>query len=56
MKIALLFGINLLIQMKEPWFTIDLRFSARESRGKVSYYFLVVYSLFIKALAKSEKK
>lgn len=24
MRIALLFGINLLIQMKEPWFTIDL--------------------------------
>jgi predicted tellurium resistance membrane protein TerC len=24
MKIALLFGINLLIQMKEPWFSIDL--------------------------------
>jgi predicted tellurium resistance membrane protein TerC len=25
MRIALLFGINLLIQMKEPWFNIDLR-------------------------------
>jgi predicted tellurium resistance membrane protein TerC len=25
MRIALLFGINLLIQMKEPWFSIDLR-------------------------------
>jgi hypothetical protein len=24
MRIALLFGINLLIQMKAPWFTIDL--------------------------------
>ncbi|WP_366187296.1 TerC family protein [Flavobacterium ovatum] len=24
MRIALLFGINLLIQMKEPWFTVDL--------------------------------
>ena len=24
MRIALLFGINLLIQMKEPWFHIDL--------------------------------
>ncbi|TRX37579.1 TerC family protein [Flavobacterium restrictum] len=24
MRIGLLFGINLLIQMKEPWFTIDL--------------------------------
>jgi predicted tellurium resistance membrane protein TerC len=24
MRIALLFGINLLIQMKKPWFTIDL--------------------------------
>jgi hypothetical protein len=26
-EIALLFGINLLIQMKAPWFTIELVFS-----------------------------
>ena len=31
MRIALLFGINLLIQMKEPWFQIDLSwFSSKE--------------------------
>jgi predicted tellurium resistance membrane protein TerC len=54
MRIALLFGINLLIQMKEPWFTIDLRWLSAELRDKVLFYFWVDCSLFTRAL-KSEK-
>jgi predicted tellurium resistance membrane protein TerC len=34
MRIALLFGINLLIQMKEPWFTIDLRWLSAGITGQ----------------------
>jgi predicted tellurium resistance membrane protein TerC len=37
MRIAPLFGINLLIQMKEPWFTIDLRWLSGNYGTK--YYF-----------------
>jgi predicted tellurium resistance membrane protein TerC len=56
MRIALLFGINLLIQMKEPWFTIDLRWLSKGITGQSIIYFWVVCSLFTRAPAKSEKK
>jgi hypothetical protein len=35
MRIALLFGINLLIQMKEPWFYIELSWFSLELRSKL---------------------
>ena len=34
MRIALLFGINLLIQMKEPWFHIDLSWFSAKITGQ----------------------
>jgi predicted tellurium resistance membrane protein TerC len=34
MRIALLFGINLLIQMKEPWFSIDLSWFSAGINGQ----------------------
>jgi predicted tellurium resistance membrane protein TerC len=55
MRIALLFGINLLIQMKEQQFTIDLRWL---SAGMGQSIILLLGGLFLiyRALAKSEKK
>jgi hypothetical protein len=41
--------------MKEPWFTIDLRWLSAELRDKVLFYFWVDCSLFTRAPAKSEK-
>jgi hypothetical protein len=40
--------------MKEPWFTIDLRWLSAGITGQSIIYFWVV-SLFTRALAKSEK-
>jgi predicted tellurium resistance membrane protein TerC len=55
MRIALLFGINLLIQMKEPFFTIDLRWLSAGITGQSIILLLGGCSLFTRALAKSEK-
>jgi hypothetical protein len=42
--------------MKEPWFTIDLRWLSAGLRDKVLFYFWVDCSLFTRASAKSERK
>jgi hypothetical protein len=38
MRIALCFGINLLIQMKEPWFHIDLSWFSAGITGQSLIY------------------
>ncbi|MGA9637403.1 TerC family protein [Flavobacterium sp.] len=45
MRIALLFGINLLIQMKEPWFTVDLSWFSAGITGQS--LILLVGGLFL---------
>ncbi|MCG9793356.1 TerC family protein [Flavobacterium algicola] len=45
MRIALLFGINLLIQMKEPWFNIDLSWFSAGITGQS--LILLVGGLFL---------
>jgi predicted tellurium resistance membrane protein TerC len=54
MRIALLFGINLLIQMKEPWFTIDLRWLSAGITGQS--IILLLGGLFLIYKSTSEKK
>jgi hypothetical protein len=52
MRIALLFGINLLIQMKEPWFYIELswfRFGIVNFTGEV----VLIYKKLPMKLGKS---
>jgi predicted tellurium resistance membrane protein TerC len=55
MRIALLFGINLLIQMKEPFFTIDLRWLSAGITGQSIILLLGGCSLFTRALANQRK-
>jgi predicted tellurium resistance membrane protein TerC len=52
MRIALLFGINLLIQMKEPWFSIDLTWLSAGITGQS--IILLVGGLFLIYKSTSE--
>jgi predicted tellurium resistance membrane protein TerC len=56
MRIALYLESILLIQMKEPWFTIDLRWLSAGITGQSIILLLGGLFLIYKAPAKSEKK
>jgi predicted tellurium resistance membrane protein TerC len=56
MRIALLFGINLLIQMKEPWFTIDLRWLSAGITGQSIILLLGGLFLIYKSTSEIREK
>jgi predicted tellurium resistance membrane protein TerC len=60
MRIALLFGINLLIQMKEPWFSIDLSWFSAGITGQSIILFLgglfLIYKSTSEILEKVDEK
>ncbi|MFT5849104.1 TerC family protein, partial [Psychroserpens sp.] len=56
MRIALLFGINLLIQMKEPWFSIDLSWFSAGITGQSIILFLGGLFLIYKSTSEIREK
>ncbi|GIZ10510.1 TerC family protein [Flavobacterium sp. UMI-01] len=56
MRITLLFGINLLIQMKEPWFTIDLSWFQAGITGQSIILFLGGLFLIYKSTNEIREK
>jgi predicted tellurium resistance membrane protein TerC len=56
MRIALLFGINLLIQMKEPWFSVDLSWFSAGITGQSIILFLGGLFLIYKSTSEIREK
>ena len=56
MRIALLFGINFLIQMKEPWFNIDLSWFSAGITGQSVILFLGGLFLIYKSTKEIHEK
>ena len=56
MRIALLFGINLLIQMKKPWFTIDFSWLSAGITGQSVILFLGGLFLIYKSTKEIHEK
>lgn len=56
MRIALLFGINLLIQMKEPWFTINLTWLSAGITGQSIILLLGGLFLIYKSTSEIREK